>query len=37
MLWNGKDNSGQTAARGVYFCCMEAEGYRATEKIVFMK
>ena len=37
VLWNGLDNSGQSAARGVYFCCMEAEGYRATEKIVFMK
>jgi hypothetical protein len=28
---------GIAAARGVYFFCMEAEGYRATEKIVFMK
>jgi hypothetical protein len=37
VLWNGRDNSGETAARGVYFCCMEADGYRATEKIVFMK
>jgi hypothetical protein len=37
VLWNGKDNSGQTAARGVYFCRMETAGYRATEKIVFMK
>jgi hypothetical protein len=37
VLWNGRDDSGETAARGVYFCFMEAEGYRATEKIVFMK
>jgi hypothetical protein len=37
VLWNGKDDSGNAAARGVYFCCMSADGYRATEKIVFMK
>ncbi|MGD9140206.1 MAG: HYR domain-containing protein [bacterium] len=37
VLWNGKDNTGRMAARGVYFCSMEADGYRATEKIVFMK
>jgi hypothetical protein len=37
VLWNGKDDSGRMAARGVYFCSMEAEGYHATRKIVFMK
>jgi hypothetical protein len=37
VLWNGRDNAGRTAARGVYFCRMEAGDYRATEKIVFMK
>jgi hypothetical protein len=37
VIWNGRDNSGARAARGVYFCCMEADGYMATEKIVYMK
>jgi hypothetical protein len=37
ILWNGKDDYGRMAARGVYFCYMEADGYQATEKIVFMK
>lgn len=27
----------QQVARGVYFCCMETGGCRATEKIVYMK
>ncbi len=37
VLWNGRDDSGKAAARGVYFCCMEADGYRATEKIVLIR
>ena len=37
VIWNGIDNSGKVAARGVYFCCMQARGYRATEKIVFVE
>ncbi len=37
VLWNGRDDSGKAAARGVYFCCMETDGYRATEKIVLIR
>jgi len=37
VMWNGRDNSGEVAANGVYFCSMQAEGYRATEKIVFVE
>lgn len=35
--WDGRDDSGARVARGVYFCRMEAGGFSATEKLVFLK
>jgi hypothetical protein len=35
--WDGRDDSGAKVARGVYFCRMEAGGFSATEKLVFLK
>jgi flagellar hook assembly protein FlgD len=35
--WDGSDTEGRRVASGVYFCCMEAEGASATQKIVFVK
>jgi hypothetical protein len=35
--WDGRDDEGVPVARGVYFCCMETEGFRATRKVVLVK
>ena len=35
--WNGRDSSGGPAASGVYFCRMEADGFRATRKIILLR
>ncbi len=37
VSWNGTDTAGRSVARGVYFCCMEAGTFRATEKVVVLK
>jgi len=37
LEWDGSDATGDRVSSGVYFCRIETEGYRATEKIVFMK
>ena len=35
--WDGRDSSGRPAASGIYFCRMEAEGFRASRKIVLLR
>ena len=37
ILWNGKDDSGKTAASGVYFYKMKAGKYIKTQKMLMMK
>ena len=36
-IWNGLDDAGRRVASGVYFYRLEAEGFRATRKLVVMK
>jgi hypothetical protein len=35
--WNGKDNSGRTAANGVYIYRLESGDFKATKKMVVIK
>ncbi|MCU0640085.1 MAG: Ig-like domain-containing protein, partial [Candidatus Krumholzibacteria bacterium] len=35
--WDGRDSSGRPAASGIYFCRMEADGFRASRKIVLLR
>jgi len=35
--WDGKDNSGEKAASGVYFYTLQAGDFSATRKMVIMK
>jgi flagellar hook assembly protein FlgD len=37
VVWNGRDDSGQRAASGVYFYCLEAAGYSETKRMVLVK
>jgi flagellar hook capping protein FlgD/MAM domain-containing protein meprin/A5/mu len=37
ILWNGKDDSGKTAASGVYFYKMKAGKFVSTKKMILMK
>lgn len=37
IVWNGKDQSGQRVASGVYFYKMSAGDYSATDKMVMLK
>jgi hypothetical protein len=37
VSWDGCDDAGARVARGVYFCRMEAGGFSATEKLVFLQ
>jgi flagellar hook assembly protein FlgD len=41
IMWNGKDNSGKTAASGLYFYKMLSEGnsgrYTSTKKMILLK
>jgi hypothetical protein len=37
MMWNGRDNNGQTVSSGVYFYHIQADGFMATKKMVMMK
>lgn len=37
VTWNGRNNSGQGVATGVYFCRMTAPGFEQTRKMVIMK
>ncbi|MCK4775443.1 MAG: T9SS type A sorting domain-containing protein, partial [Candidatus Krumholzibacteria bacterium] len=36
-IWDGKDNSGQRVASGVYFYRLEAASFTQTRKMVFIK
>ena len=35
--WNGRDETGQAVATGLYFCRLEAAGQSATRKLVLLK
>lgn len=35
--WDGKDNSGKTAANGVYIYRLESGDFKATKKMVILK
>jgi flagellar hook assembly protein FlgD len=37
VLWKGLDSAGRRAASGVYFCRLEAPGYRRTVKLVVLR
>ena len=37
VVWDGRDMSGQKAARGVYFCRMATDGFTATTKVISME
>jgi hypothetical protein len=37
VLWDGRDEVGSEVSRGVYFCRMECEGFRATSKVVLVR
>lgn len=36
-VWQGRDGSGRKVAAGVYFCRLEAGGYRATTRMLLVK
>ena len=36
-VWNGCDDAGLRVASGVYFCKIEAEGFRATQRMMLVK
>jgi flagellar hook assembly protein FlgD len=35
--WDGRDESGQVVASGIYFCKMNAQGFESTQKMVLLK
>jgi hypothetical protein len=37
VTWDGQLDTGEKAAAGVYFCCLESSGGEATGKIVFIR
>jgi len=37
VVWDGRDDRGAEVESGVYFCLMEADGFRDTAKMVLMK
>ncbi|NQV17324.1 MAG: T9SS type A sorting domain-containing protein [Armatimonadetes bacterium] len=37
VVWNGKDDSGETVSSGVYFYKMDAGKYSSTKKMILMK
>jgi hypothetical protein len=37
VAWNGRDDSGERVAAGVYFCRLEADGEVVARKIVFVR
>lgn len=36
-VWDGRDDGGRVVASGVYFCVMQAGGFRATQRMVLLK
>jgi len=37
IQWDGRDESGQTAPSGVYYCRMESEGFSTIKKLLLLK
>ncbi len=37
VIWDGKDESGEQVASGVYFYKLEAENFSQTKKMVLMR
>jgi hypothetical protein len=37
LRWDGRDNAGRPLSNGIYFCRMNADDYRATEKLVLQR
>jgi hypothetical protein len=37
ILWNGHDDAGMPVSSGVYLCCMKAEDYMLTKKLLLIK
>lgn len=37
VTWDGKDGNGRAVASGVYFCSMEAEGFKETKKMLLLR
>ena len=37
VTWNGRDDSGESVAAGIYFCRLETDGEVATRKLVLVK
>jgi len=36
-VWNGADERGREVSSGIYFCRMDAEGYRAVKRMILLK
>ncbi|MCK9557547.1 MAG: T9SS type A sorting domain-containing protein [Candidatus Cloacimonetes bacterium] len=36
-IWNGTDDSGKLVSSGMYFCRLEADGYKAVRKMILAK
>ena len=37
LIWDGKTDEGQYVSPGIYFCRLEAKGYKITEKLVLLR
>ncbi|MCP4545610.1 MAG: hypothetical protein GY835_03960, partial [bacterium] len=37
VVWNGRDDQGQSLASGLYFCRLEAAGMSETRKMALLK
>jgi flagellar hook assembly protein FlgD len=37
VVWNGEDATGRSVASGVYFCVLQANNERRTQKMVLLK
>jgi hypothetical protein len=37
MVWDGRDDGGRTAAAGVYYLSLDADGRRMTRALVLLR
>jgi flagellar hook assembly protein FlgD len=37
VTWDGRDESGQAAASGIYFCSMQAAAFKTARKMVLLR